>query len=188
VANPERPQAESSVRPAVPADAPAIARIQREALRISYAPLLPAEASEAFDEAAAASGWMAAIAAPPSKRHRVLVALDRTDVVGFAACAPGTDHDLDETRDAELLALHVAPDHLRQGHGSRLMAAIADHALDDGYFRLVCWVFAADDPMRLFLRDNGWAADGSTRDLDVGELLHQVRLHTAIRDDPGLTA
>lgn len=188
VASPEHPQADASVRLAVAADAAAIARIQAQAWRISYAALLPPEAIEAFDESAAAGRWAAAIESPPSTRHRVLVALDRSDVVGFGACVPGTDSDLDETRDAELLAFHVAPDHVRRGHGSRLMAAVADHAHDDGYFRLVCWVFAADDPMRRFLRDNGWAADGSTRDLDVGELVHQVRLHTAIRDDPGLTA
>ena len=68
------------------------------------------------------------------------------------------------------------------------MAAAVDHARDDGVTRLVTWVFAADDPMRLFLRENGWDADGSTRDLDVGELLHQVRLHTGIKDEPDLIA
>ena len=30
--------------------------------------------------------------------------------------------------------------------------------------------------------------DGSTRDLDVGELLHQVRMHTGIKDPPDLIA
>ena len=46
------------------------------------------------------------------------------------------------------------------GHGSRLMAAAVDHARDDGVSRLVIWVFAADDPMRLFLRENGWEPTG----------------------------
>lgn len=186
MASPNHPHSAASVRLAAPSDAPAIARIQGEAWRTNYASLLPPDAADAFDEAAATGDWLAAVASPPSSRHRVFVALDHTDVVGFAASSPGTDADLDATRDAELLALHVAPDHLRQGHGSRLMAAVVDHAHDDGFFRLVCWVFAADDPMRRFLRDNGWAADGSTRDLDVGELLHQVRLHTSIRDDSGI--
>jgi hypothetical protein len=68
------------------------------------------------------------------------------------------------------------------------MAAVVDHAHDDGVNRLVMWVFAADDPLRMFLRDNGWEPDGSTRDLDVGELLHQVRMHTGIKDAPDLIA
>ncbi|MDQ1540948.1 MAG: hypothetical protein QOH29_1674 [Actinomycetota bacterium] len=185
---PQGPRADGTVRLAVPADADAIARIQGEAWSLNYSALLPADAADAFDTAEATTGWAAAITAPPSNRHHVLVALDLAGVVGFAALAPATDDDLDPESDAELLALHVAPGQVRLGHGSRLMAAAVDHARDDGVSRLVTWVFAADDPMRMFLRDNGWDADGSTRDLDVGELLHQVRLHTGIKDEPDLIA
>ncbi len=155
---------------------------------MNYSALLPADAADAFDVADATANWSAAITTPPSHRHHVLVALDPAGVVGFAAIAPPTDDDLDPESDAELLALHVAPAQVRRGHGSRLMAAAVDHARDDGVSRLVSWVFAADDPMRMFLRENGWDADGSTRDLDVGELLHQVRLHTGIKDEPDLIA
>jgi len=188
VNNPEHPHADGSVRLAVPSDAEAIARVQATAFRHSYSALLPPEVIEHFDEPAAVASWRYAIEAPPTPRHRVLVAIGATGVVGFAASAPGSDEDLDAESDAELLAIHVAPDHMRGGHGSRLMAAVVDHAHDDGFSRLVCWVFAADDPLRMFMSANGWAADGSTRDLDVGELLHQVRLHTAIRDQPDLIA
>jgi GNAT superfamily N-acetyltransferase len=184
----EHPHADGTVRLAVPYDAATIAAIQRDALQRNCAALLPAEVTAAFDLEAAAVEWTAAVTEPPSGRHRVLVAVDLAGVVGFAASAPATDDDLDPDTDAELLALHVSPDRLRSGHGSRLMAAVVDHARDDGTTRLVTWVFAADDPMRLFMRDNGWDADGATRDLDVGELLHQVRLHTGITDQPDLIA
>ncbi len=118
----------------------------------------------------------------------MFVAIDLTSVVGFAAAVPATDTDLDPEHDVELLALHVGPRHTRLGHGSRLMAAVVDYARDDDAARLVMWIFAADDPLRLFLRANGWDSDGSTRDLDVGELLHQVRMHTGIKDPPDLIA
>lgn len=183
-----RPHAEGSVRLALPSDCDLIARIQATAMRQSYAALLPPEAAEIFDEPAAVAGWRYAVEAPPTPRHRVFVAIGAPGVVGFAASAPGSDDDLDGAIDGELLALHVSPQHLRAGHGSRLMAAVVDHARDDGFTRLVCWVFAADDPLRLFMAANGWAADGSTRDLDVGELVHQVRLHTAIGADPATVA
>jgi GNAT superfamily N-acetyltransferase len=188
VDSPEHPHADGSVRVALAADAAPIARIQSEAWQHGYARLLPPDAAAAFDLDAATTSWATAIEAPPTTRHRVLVAIGGTGVVGFAASAPGGDDDLHAEHDAELLALHVDPKHLREGHGSRLMAAIVDHAHDDGFSRLVCWVFAADDPLRVFMRANGWQADGSTRDLDVGELLHQVRLHTSIRDMPNLIA
>jgi GNAT superfamily N-acetyltransferase len=169
-------------------DAPFIARLQAQSLRADYASLLPTDAFEAFDVDAAAQQWAAAITEPPSPRHRVFVAVDLTSVVGFAAAIPATDTDLDPELDVELLALHVGPAHTRMGHGSRLMAAVVDYARDDHAARLVTWVFAADDPLRLFLRANGWDADGSTRDLDVGELVHQVRMHTGIKDQPDLIA
>jgi len=188
VNNPDHPHADGSVRLALPDDCVAIARVQATAFQHSYSALFPPDVVEHFDEPAAVASWRYAIEAPPTPRHRVLVAIGASGIVGFAASAPGTDEDLDDERDAELLAIHVSPDHMLKGHGSRLMAAVVDHAHDAGFSRLVCWVFAADDPLRMFLSANGWAADGSTRDLDVGELLHQVRLHTAIRDDPSLIA
>jgi GNAT superfamily N-acetyltransferase len=157
-------------------------------LSVGYRDLLPADVRQQFDEDAARVAWTTAITAPPSPKHRVLVALSVSDVVGFAAVAPGSDDDLDPSADAELLALHVDPGLLRRGHGSRLMHAVADHAQDDGFARLVMWVFAADDALRGFLHAAGWAADGSTRDLDTGELAHQVRMHTSIADPAGLIA
>ena len=169
-------------------DATFIAQLQAQSLRSGYASLLPADAVDAFDVDAAAQQWTAAISAPPTPRHRVLVAVDLTSVVGFAVAGPATDDDLDPATDVELLALHVGPAHTRTGHGSRLMAAVVDYARDDGASRFVTWVFAADDPLRLFLNANGWESDGSTRDLDVGELVHQVRMHTGIKDESDLIA
>ena len=173
-----------SVREAAPPDAAAIARVQEVVWRQSYAQLLGDAASSAFDTVGAQQSWGNAITNPPGRTHRILVATDGDTVVGFAAYAPGADPDLDSGTDAELLVFHVDPAHTRVGHGSRLMAAAVDHARADGFTRLITWVFAADDPLRAFLRSTGWEADGSTRDLDVGELVHQVRLHTVI-EPPG---
>ena len=181
-------RADLRVRTATIADAPAIAQVQAAAWQRGYATLLPPEALDEFDADAATEAWTAALVSPPSSQHHVLVALAGDTVVGFAAWGPGADGDADPTSDAEILALHVAPRHSRDGHGSRLMTAVVDHARTAGKTRLLMWVFAADDPLRQFLRDNGWAPDGSTRDLDAGELMHQVRLHTAISERPDIIA
>jgi GNAT superfamily N-acetyltransferase len=185
VATTEHPRPDGTVRLAHAADAEAIARVQAAAWSVSYRDLLPADVTRRFDEEGARVAWTTAITAPPSSKHRVLVALSESDVVGFAAMAPGSDDDLDPATDAELLALHIDPSSLRHGHGSRLMHAVADYGRDDGFARLVMWAFAADDALRGFLHAAGWAADGSTRDLDTGELTHQVRLHTSIADVGG---
>lgn len=181
------PHADASVRLARSSDAAEIARVQEHAWQVGYALLLPRAATDAFDRVSAEASWAAAIASPPTPHHHVLVALENSRLVGFAAVAPASDPDLDASTDAEVLALHVEPGHQRRGHGSRLMAAIVDYARGDGFTRLITWAFAADDAMRAFLRDNGWDADAATRDLDVGELAHQVRLHTLLAVGPELT-
>lgn len=177
------PTADVSVRLARPGDAAAIAGVQRDVWLQSYAALLPPEVADEFDLGEAVNGWTAAITAPPSQRHLLLVALENGDVVGFSTHGPAEDPDVDSQTTGELLAVHVSPAHLRAGHGSRLMAALVDHARTDGFTSLVGWVFAADDAMRAFLRETGWEADGATRDLDLGQLVHQVRLHTDIRSN-----
>ncbi len=182
------PHADASVRPGNPADATAIAAVQQTVWRDGYGQLLPEPAATSFDLVTAQASWSAAITSPPSPRHHVLVASAGSSVVGFAAVAPASDPDLDPESAAELVVLHVDPAVQRRGHGSRLMSAAVDVARADGFHRLVTWVFAADDPMRTFLRESGWDADGSTRDLDVGELVHQVRLQTVIEQPSNLIA
>src|SRR6187431_2846890 len=104
------PQADVSARPAVPGDESAIAAIQVAAWRSWMG-----EAADALPSDEIESQWAAAIVSAPSRKHRVFVATDGPRVVGFAALAP-----------TEIIALEVAPEHRRQGHGSRLLAACVD--------------------------------------------------------------
>lgn len=174
-------RAEVSVRPARPDDAGALAHVQVVTWRAAYAGVLPAHALDALTEEAVTAGWRAAITVPPSPRHRVLVALESGSVVGYAAVAPATDEDRDPSADGELLALYVHPAAGRRGHGSRLLAAAVDTLRDDRCALAHTWLLAQDDVTRAFLTSAGWAPDGATRDLDMGALVHQVRLHTDVR-------
>jgi GNAT superfamily N-acetyltransferase len=115
----------------------------------------------------------------------VLVALDRAAVVGFAAVAPSEDPDADPVMDAELTVLVVDPQHLGAGHGSRLLAAVADTCRADRFGRLSTWLLAGDDGLRRFLESTGWAPDGAHREVNLDDdaaSTRQVRLHTALED------
>ncbi|WP_018655137.1 GNAT family N-acetyltransferase [Actinomadura flavalba] len=175
--------ADVGVRPARRADAAAVADIQVRAWRRGYRDLLPAavladvtvpEARDAWRER-----WSTSITAPPSGRHRVLVAVASDLVVGFAAHAPAEDADA-EPGTAELLTILTDPLHARAGHGSRLLAATADLLREDGTALLLSWVFEADTVLRGFLESAGWAPDGAARTLDMGEPVRQLRLHTSL--------
>ncbi|MFA1539339.1 GNAT family N-acetyltransferase [Actinomadura monticuli] len=175
--------ADVGVRPARRADAAAVADIQVRAWRQGYRDLLPAGVLDEVTAPAAVETWRdrwaQAATAPPTPRHRLLVAVASDLVVGFAAHGPAEDDDLDAAA-AELITLLVDPLHTRAGHGSRLLAATADLLREDGFTTMVSWVFEDDEVTRTFLGSAGWAPDGTARTLDMGEPVRQIRLHTDI--------
>ncbi|HEX6248003.1 MAG TPA: GNAT family N-acetyltransferase [Nocardioidaceae bacterium] len=183
---PTGPTADVSVRVAWADDAPAIAGVQVKAWRTAYAGLLPDDVLEGLDPEQFASAWEAALTKPKDARNRVLVALERNTVRGFAITSPSEDPDADPILDGEVSELTVDPDHTRQGHGSRLLQACADTLRADRFRRAVLWLNSTDDALRAFVADAGWAPDGAHRELDLrgdGEVLvKQVRLHTDLTE------
>lgn len=177
------PTADVSVRVAWAEDAEAIARLQLRAWQVLYAALLPAEAL-ALDPDRAAATWRSSLATPGDARNRVLVALERNRVVGFAVTTPASDPDCDPIADAELSELTVEPGERGKGHGSRLLQAAVETMAADRFRRAVLWAVASDDALRTFLTGAGWAPDTAHRELDLdGEgttTVKQVRLHTAL--------
>lgn len=177
------PGADVSVRIAWADDAEAIAGLQARAWPVVFAGLLPPEALE-VDADRAAEIWRGVLGRPADARSRVLVALERNRVVGFAITSPATDPDCDPVADGELMDLTVDPGERGRGHGSRLLQAAVDTMRADRFTRAVLWAVASDDALRQFLADAGWAPDSAHRELDLeGDgttLVKQVRLHCAI--------
>jgi GNAT superfamily N-acetyltransferase len=176
------------VRPARPGEGGEVARVQAVTWRTAYREVLPAALLDGWDEPAAASAWEQAATAPPTPGHGVLVAVERDAVVGFAAYGPAeVDPDEPPTGSGpatELAALLVEPRWGRRGHGSRLLAAVADLARADGARRLQVWLLEADRVSARFLEQAGWAPDGWARTLDTGgEPLREVRWHAALEEE-----
>ena len=176
-----------SVRLALPAEALAIAQVQRrgweQRLDRESAALLAEVDLDAMVEA-----WHLAISRPPAARFRVLVAIAAGApgrVVGFAATVPCGDAD-SAAEDGEIEELVIDPPAQRRGHGSRLLHACVDTLRADGFTRARWWLSAGDDPLRAFATAAGWAPDGAFRELGVDDDEHpdvrlkQVRLHTDI--------
>ncbi|MBD8869103.1 GNAT family N-acetyltransferase [Nocardioides donggukensis] len=175
------PTADVSVRVAWADDARGIAGVQVRVWREAYADLLP---PAALDVDQVAEVWSAALTTGRDARNRVLVALERNRIAGFAVTMPAADPDCDPISDGEVAELGVAPEDRRLGHGSRLVQACADTLVADRFTRAVTWLNAGDDALRAFLTDAGWAPDGAHRELDLhgdgSVTVKQVRLHTAL--------
>jgi GNAT superfamily N-acetyltransferase len=185
VSTPPLPTADVSVRVAWAEDAAGIAAVQVAAWREEYAGVLPPEVVDSFDVEQFAAAWHQAVSRPADARNRVLVALERTQVRGFAVTTPSPDPDADPIGDGELGDLVVHPAHRRAGHGSRLLHAAVDTLRADRFVRAATWLRTDDDVRRRFLTDAGWAPDGAHRELDLhgdGSVrVKQVRLHTDVR-------
>lgn len=180
--------ADVSVRPARSDEAADIARVQAVAWRTAYRTVLPADLLDTWDEDAAARTWRAAVDAPPTPGHSVLVALEGDTVVGFAAVTPA-ELDPGEPVDpagpmADIPTLLVEPRWGRRGHGSRLLAAVADLARSRGIVRLRTWLPETDTVSASFLESAGWQPDGWARTLDTGGApLRELRWHASLDDD-----
>ena len=100
--------------------------MQVRAWRQEYADLLPAEVLDSLDAEQFAAAWATSLNSPKDARNRVLVALERNTVRGFAVTGPAADPDVDPVADGEISELTVDPATTRHGHGSRLVQACAD--------------------------------------------------------------
>jgi ribosomal protein S18 acetylase RimI-like enzyme len=178
--------ADVSVRPATADDVADLARIQLDTWRLAYQTVLPAEILQSLTTDGIAASWHAAVTAPPSPSHQVLVAMEGEYRVGFTAFGPDADRqpqDPEPDTTAAISMLLVEPRWGRRGHGSRLLAAVVDLARAGGASRLVAWVPVADTASLQFYRSAGWDADGLRRDLDTGAgTVTELRLHTALTD------
>ena len=181
------PTADVSVRVAWADDAEGIAAVQVAAWRRVYADLLPADVLAALDPGDFAGVWRESMTRPKDARNRVLVALERNAIRGFAITAPGSDPDLDPIVDGEVAELTIDPEHTRAGHGSRLLQACADTLRADRFTHAVLWLTSTNDVLREFLGQAGWAADGAHRELDLrgdgAVRVKQVRLHTDLTEE-----
>ncbi|SPT52614.1 Acetyltransferase (GNAT) family [Actinomyces bovis] len=166
------------VRPARSADLPGLALAHAESMLASLTAghdgPLPAEVREAVSVPVLERGWQTAVSAPPSPEHHVLVATEAEAVVGLAAVAPSPELDAAGTvraggdKAVEVTALGVRPQQQRRGHGSRLLAACADHARAAGARILVIWVVRGDESLARTLSAAGLAPTGAHRQLPVG--------------------
>jgi GNAT superfamily N-acetyltransferase len=181
------------VRNARPEDAPEIARIQLATWRTAYRRMFPPHVLAQLEEGPLTAGWTEAITAPPSKRHRVLIAVEQSatadQVVGFAASGPADEQALAPEEPplpdtvAAVTDLLIEPRWGRRGHGSRLLAAAVDLWREDEFAFAVAWVYDADAAMRKFLGSAGWEPDGAGRALDVDDMLvPQLRLHVQLQE------
>ena len=190
-----RSHPDTSVRPAVPGDERAIAALQWGAWR---ALLTGEElAAQGLSEERLRAGWEAALSSPRPASAALVVALHGNSVVGFALAGPDDEAGADRGQSGvvrgqavsaggppgaapvqtggapaavptQIYELVVEPRFCRSGHGSRMLAAVAD--LVGGAMRV--WIDARDEARQRFFSSAGFAPAGAGRTIGDGHTQH----------------
>ena len=157
------------MRPAVLADATAIARVHVATWRTTYRGMLPDDFLASLAEAHYADRWKRGIGDGTS---RVFVAEDASGVVGFAS--GGRERAGEDGFGGELYALYVDDRAQRQGHGRDLVRAVVDGLRDMGLTDMIIWVLLDNSGARAFYERLG-GTYVRTQPITIGPtLLHEV--------------
>jgi len=136
-------------------DAEGVARVQVETWQAAYAHALPAEQLQALSMEAAV------------ERHRrwppTFVAEVSGGIVGFVSVGKSRDPDTD----GELFAIYVHPEHWGAGIGRELIEAGEAELGRLGHRDAVLWVLDDNPRARRFYEIAGWAADGTSREIEI---------------------
>ncbi len=160
------------LRPAVPADALAIARVHVRAWQQGYAGLLPASYLNQLRPEDRAEKYDLSHAGP-SHPHTI-VAADGEIIHGFSTTRPSQESDL--PNHGELTALYVDPNSWGLGLGVALVSAARAHMASLGLKN--AYLFTPVDNLRAqrFYKTDQWTADGLQRTETVwGIAIHVLR-------------
>jgi GNAT superfamily N-acetyltransferase len=172
-----RPATEIEIRDARPQDAHAVADVHVRSWQAAYRGLLPEAYLEGLrpEERAARYQFGQLDRSEPA----TLLASDAGGrILGFATTAPARDADLEG---GELCALYVDPEIWGAGVGRALIGAARGRLLGEGFGEACLWVLAGNVSAERFYRADGWSADGTGRQEELGgvtveELRYRRRL------------
>ncbi|HTV44184.1 MAG TPA: GNAT family N-acetyltransferase [Stellaceae bacterium] len=133
-----------TIRPARPADAYDIARLDVETWRTTYAGMLSADYLVGLSARRRAIGWRMVILREP---RDVRVAIDAAGtILGFGSCGPSRG---ERHFPGEVFTLYVTADHQDRGIGRRLLLTLFRRLVASGLDAAIVWVLH-DNPSRFF--------------------------------------
>lgn len=169
---------DSHIRPAVAGEGSRLGQLHAQSLLASFEtalerPLDPAD-NAVINPEALGQKWEEAIAQSP-RSGLVFTALNEgSNAVGFAAVsAPDLQVDFtgtplaEQPAQGEIIALEVPGMYGRQGHGSRLLAALTDTLKQMGATRIQVWIVAGDEAKTRFFHSAGFAPAGLRRNFEL---------------------
>ncbi len=145
------------IRPAVAADAPAIADVQVASWNTTYRGLLPDALIDRITVPDRTQQWTRIInTLDENGTGKVFVCEAEGKVVGFASVGAQREPNLKEQGyDAELTSAYLYQENQRQGIGNALVSACFAEGARLGYKGITAWVLSTNAPARAFYEKFG---------------------------------
>jgi len=119
-------------------------------------------------------------------RHQEgFVATDRGEIVGFLTIGACRDEDVDRATTGEIWGIYLAPSYWRKGIGRFLCGQAEKMLASRGFSVATLWVLEKNVQARRFYEAMGFAADGVTKEIDLGARLVAVRYSKRLHTEEG---
>ena len=141
------------VRAANPSDAGPIARVHIDAWRTTYTGIVPAEYLAGLSYRDRESKWDEILATDQPSSSNFVAETEGDDVVGFAGGGP--EREGDKYHLGELYAIYLLEGYQRNGVGRRLVSAVAQRLLVEGFSSMLVWVLQDNHPACRFYESLG---------------------------------
>ncbi len=147
------------LRPAEPADALDVARVNVRSWQQAYRFLLPDDYLDQLRPEDGAQRYD--FANPDPRAPYTIVAVDSGSIVGFATTSASRDEDL--PKHGELLALYVDPGYWGRRIGAALIASARARLCELGFRKALLWMLQGNLRADRFYQIDGWSLDGQHR-------------------------
>jgi GNAT superfamily N-acetyltransferase len=166
----------TEVRPAVPADARDVARLQVRSWQSAYRGLIAQAYLDGLTHEVFANRYT--FGRVGLRMPSTLVAVDGAAIRGLVTA--GLCREMDFPNFGELMAIYVDPAHVRTGVGRLLMTAARERLRLVGVAGALLWVLDGNVRARRFYERDGWEVDGACRTVTFGpSAVKQVRYRCA---------
>jgi ribosomal protein S18 acetylase RimI-like enzyme len=169
---------EMFIRPAGPADAEDIARVQRESWAATYSGLLSPASIARVESTWDARHWRATLERTDDRAITLVMEGVEDGIIGFGVAGPrrGTISPVLRDYEGEFYLLYLLPRFQRRSHGVRLMAAMARVLRARGVNSAVVWALAANRKAIGFYQHLSGSILMQARKPFFGELVNEIAL------------
>lgn len=136
------------IREAIPADAPAMAKVHVDTWRTAYPGIVSSEFLSGLSYERSERGWRAAIEGRPGEQYIYVANEGAENIFGFVAA--GAIREVLVPFDCEIYALYVLKEYQGMGYGRKLMAVAAQRLKVEGYSSMMLWVLAENATRRFY--------------------------------------